>query len=128
MQGPHGVLGQGGSPGAITLPAMTAHWQQQLLKCEVCLSLPISLETCSFFAPSKLVLNLFGFGAAVPIVSPLFPPFLFNLTGDSNLNVLMRILSDEPCLQVAPPSSKSKRHGRAYSAEGRDPNSEPQCD
>ena len=35
MQGPHGALGQNGSPGTIATQTMTPHWQQQLLKCEV---------------------------------------------------------------------------------------------
>ncbi|KAI0645838.1 hypothetical protein C8Q79DRAFT_719987 [Trametes meyenii] len=35
LQGPHGTLGQTGSPGPISTQMMTPHWQQQLLKCEV---------------------------------------------------------------------------------------------
>ncbi|KAI0775852.1 hypothetical protein BD413DRAFT_286678 [Trametes elegans] len=36
LQGPHGALGQNGSPGHISTQMMAPHWQQQLLKCEVC--------------------------------------------------------------------------------------------
>ncbi|KAI0358592.1 hypothetical protein OH77DRAFT_1420998 [Trametes cingulata] len=35
LQGPHGALGQNGSPGTIATQMITPHWQQQLLKCEM---------------------------------------------------------------------------------------------
>lgn len=47
------MLGQGGSPGTIATQMMTAHWQQQLLKCEVSISFPvITTIWCYHSAPS----------------------------------------------------------------------------
>ncbi|KAI0666026.1 hypothetical protein C8Q78DRAFT_1062658 [Trametes maxima] len=89
LQGPHGALGQAGSPGPISTQMMTAHWQQQLLKCEVrhdmsySLQIPrTTLSTSSLLgvdgSPDRLTVHIFiPFSPCYTLYVYLFPHAAF---------------------------------------------------
>ncbi|KAI0823381.1 hypothetical protein BC628DRAFT_530663 [Trametes gibbosa] len=113
MQGPHGTLGQAGSPGAIQTQMITPHWQQQLLKCEVCLD----LITDSAGIILRRWLAAVRFAQQSTLYSPTICAHIilpFMLLPQSLSPCTDYILSDEPCFKISPPPSQSERDGRSH--------------